>query len=100
METIEELQQKLLESQAENEQLKTDKETLKQELSDKDNSLTQARKLNSQLMNKIPSGHNNPEPVELEEHKETVEEFLDSFIEPAVENMKKIYGEDKVGYKH
>lgn len=100
METIEELQQKLLEAQAENEQLKTEKETIQRELDDKDTSLTQARKLNSQLMNKIPSGHNNPEPVEPEEHKETLEEFLDSFIEPAVENMKKIYGSDKVGYRH
>lgn len=100
MDTVEELQQKILEMEAENEQLKTEKETMSKELDSTKTSLTQARTLNSQLMNRIPSGHNNPTPEPEEEHKETREEFLDSFLEPVVENMRKVYGSDKVGYKH
>ena len=100
MDTVEELQQKILEMEAENEQLKTEKETMSKELDSTKSSLTQARTLNSQLMNRIPSGHNNPTPEPEEERKETREEFLDSFLEPVVENMRKVYGSDKVGYKH
>ena len=100
MDTVEELQKKILEMEAENEQLKTEKETMSKELDSTKSSLTQARTLNSQLMNRIPSGHNNPTPEPEEKHEETREEFLDSFLEPVVENMRKVYGSDKVGYKH
>lgn len=100
MDTVEELQQKILEMEAENEQLKTEKETMSKELDSTKSSLTQARTLNSQLMNRIPSGHNNPTAEPEEKHEETREEFIDSFLEPVVENMRKVYGSDKVGYKH
>ena len=100
MDTVEELQQKILEMEAENEQLKTEKETMSKELDSTKTSLTQARTLNSQLMNRIPSGHNNPTGEPEEKHEETREEFIDSFLEPVVENMRKVYGSDKVGYKH
>lgn len=100
MDTVEELQQKILEMEAENEQLRTEKETMTKELDSTKTSLTQARTLNSQLMNRIPSGHNNPTGEPEEKHEETREEFIDSFLEPVVENMRKVYGSDKVGYKH
>lgn len=100
--TIEDYQARILELESENEQLKTQAIADKQKISTTESELSKARHLNSTLINRVPittENHTNP-TTEPEPHTETVDEFINDFVEKARTELVKIYGSDNVADKH
>lgn len=97
--TIEELQNQILELQQANEQKETELNSLKRTHQEDQQTIKQVREVNSKLFQQASFG-NSPfggdEEVEVE--KETPEEFLDSFIQPAKANLEKTFGVKFNGY--
>ena len=86
--TYEQLQAEYLSLKEQNEKLTSDLET-------SNNSLSEARKLNSKLIHNIPViKDNQPQPTEEESHPETREEFIDSFVVDSVKRLKSVYGDN------
>lgn len=84
--TLEEMQVQILELKEQNETNKALIDEMKTENAKLNEDLGNARSLNAKLMRGLPAG--NPENKE-EEHQETPDEFLDSFIKPAIEKLGK-----------
>lgn len=84
--TIEDLQNELVTLK---EQLETSNAKI-QELNESktklESDLSNARSVNAKLMKNLPTGE---ETIEEKEEKETPEQFLDSFIEPAIKKLGK-----------
>ena len=77
------------------EQAETEKAAIMQELEQTKQSLKEARELNAKLWRQGVA----PETRimdEVKEEPETIEQFMDSFIKPGVDRLKKIYGDDNV----
>ena len=94
--SIEELQQQILDLQ---EKLKTqtsELEAQKDKLSEVEKERDDARKINSKLWKGVTLKED--EPPEEEPHKETPEEFIDSFVKEAVESIKRRTGDTDIGY--
>ncbi len=83
--TIEELQAQLLELKQQNEANTTKIQELESNNAKLNEDLGNSRSLNAKLMKNLPVG--GEQSGEQEEHKETQEEFFDSFIKPAVEKL-------------
>lgn len=101
--TVEDLQKQLLEQQEKIKQLEIEKDNLNKDLDESNKSLDESRKIVNKLWASGTSTTGNPFPgnnMGDEQEVETPEEFIDSFVETAVKNMKKVFGEDKVGYNH
>ena len=93
--TLESLQAQVLAMAEKQEQMETEKIAMQQELDATKNSLKEARELNAKLWRQGVA----PETRimdEVHEEPETIEQFMDSFIKPGVERLKKIYGDDNV----
>lgn len=81
--------------QAEYLSLKEQNEKLTADLEKSNNSLTEARQLNSKLIHNIPVTKDNPTPaIEPESHPETREEFIDSFLQSSIKQLKSVYGDN------
>lgn len=99
--TIEDYQARILELESENEQLKTQAISDKQKITSTESELSKARALNSNLLNKIPITKETPTNIaEPEPHVETVDEFINDFVEQARNRLVQIYGVDNVADKH
>ena len=95
--SIEELQQQILDLQ---EKLKTqtsELETQKDKLSKVEKERDDAREINSKLWKGVTLKDDDQTPEE-EPHKETPEEFIDSFVKEAVESIKRRTGDTDIGY--
>lgn len=93
--TIEQLQEKVLELSQKNEQLETENASLKKTNEEVSDTIKQVRAINTKLYQQSSFGITNTNPSaepEQEEHVETKEEFLKSFIDPAKERLSKTYG--------
>lgn len=84
--TIEELQSQLLEMKQKNEEVEAKMQQLEDVNKQLQSDLGSARTLNAKLMKGLPAGGSENKE---QEHQETTEEFLDSFIKPAVEKLGK-----------
>lgn len=97
--TIEEMQAELIQLRSDKEALIAKVQSDAEKLTETENALRDARAINGKLISQMPVIHEkNPiaETAEPEPHKETVDEFCDSFIRGSVKQLKKIYGSDKV----
>lgn len=99
--TIEELQAKILELSDSNEKLSTENDALKKAHEEDVSTIKQVRNINTMLyqktsFGKTPASEGNTEDED--EHIETADEFLDSFIQPAKERMEEMYGVKFNGY--
>ena len=86
--TIEELQNQILELKQQNEQNASKIQELETANNKLNTDLGEARSLNAKLFKTLPAGQEGNNQKE-EEHQETPEEFLDSFIEPAIKKLGK-----------
>ena len=94
--SIEELQQQILELQEKLNTQTSELETQKEKLSKVEKERDDAREVNSKLWKGITLKED--EPPEEEPHKETPEEFIDSFVKEAVESIKRRTGDTDIGY--
>ena len=85
--TIEELQTQILDLQKQNEVNATKIKDLESTNAKLTEDLGNSRSLNAKLMRNLPVG--GEDKKEEEEHKETQDEFFDSFINPAIEKLGK-----------
>lgn len=85
--TLEELQAQILELKEQNENNATLIKELTEQNAKVNEDLGNARSLNAKLMRNLPVG--GEEQNEQKEHEETPDEFLDSFIQPALKNLGK-----------
>lgn len=85
--TLEELQAQILELKEQNENNATLIKELTEQNAKVNEDLGNARSLNAKLMRNLPVG--GEEQNGQEEHEETPDEFLDSFIQPALKNLGK-----------
>lgn len=98
--TYDELLAKLNEAQSQNKELSEKIESTLNKVTSLEDSLAQARALNTKLMFNDPSvpAQMNPDP-EPDDEPETLDQFIDSFAKVAVHNVnlkygEKIYGDD------
>lgn len=89
--TIEELQSQLLELKQQNEQQKTQISALESKHAEDEQTIKQVREVNSKLFQQTAFGTPAKE-AEPEEHPETMEEFCNSFIEPAKKTLEERFG--------
>ena len=94
--SIEELQQQILELQEKLNTQTSELETQKEKLSKVEKERDDAREVNSKLWKGIKFKED--ETPEEEPHKETPEEFIDSFVKEAVESIKRRTGDTDIGY--
>lgn len=94
--SIEELQQQILELQEKLNTQTSELETQKEKLSKVEKERDDAREVNSKLWKGIKFKED--ETPEEEIHKETPEEFIDSFVKEAVESIKRRTGDTDIGY--
>lgn len=85
--TIEELQSQILELKEQNESNATKIKELEGNNAKLNEDLASSRSLNAKLMRNLPA--DGEKEKESEEHEETQDEFLDSFINPALERLGK-----------
>lgn len=86
--TVEDLQAQILELQKQNETNATKIQDLESKNAKLSEDLGNSRSLNAKLMKNLPAG-GEPNKETEEEHIETQDEFIDSFIEPALKNLGK-----------
>jgi DNA-binding SARP family transcriptional activator len=86
--TIEELQAQILELKEQNETNATKLKELEGTNAKLNEDLGSARSLNAKLMRNLPAGGEEGKKKE-EPEQETQEQFFDSFIKPAIENLGK-----------
>lgn len=94
--SIEELQQQILDLQDKLKTQTSELETQKEKLSKVEKERDDAREVNSKLWKGITLKED--EPPEEVPHKETPEEFIDSFVKEAVESIKRRTGDTDIGY--
>ena len=97
--TIEEMQAELIQLRQDKEALIAKVQSDEEKLTEVNNALKDARAINGKLISQYPIAKEKPE-LESEpepEHKETMDEFNDSFIKESAKQLKKIYGSENVG---